>query len=155
MINTDELRRNNWLYDHDGRHRQVYSISHDYVSLDLGNMSTQIYQRNPIISPDIDLLKPIPLDEEILLKCGFEKVPHFTVMNSMYINLIRDKKLSVGCVGTPNEMLFLHEVNTDDRRKTEDLIGIHNFDYDGKLYLHTLQNYYYFLSGGQELEIEL
>lgn len=84
---------------------------------------------------DIDfahIYKPIPLTPEILLKCGFESVPHYTVMGSMTFKIGRGRVLSIGCVGTPNEILFITE--------EESIIVLHNFDYDGKLYLHRLQN---------------
>lgn len=82
-------------------------------------------------------LSGIPLSEEILLKCGFIKTPHFTVMGTLNFDLGRNRSLSIGCVSTPNEMLFLRE---GDGKPDDDLIVLHNFDYDGKLYLHKLQN---------------
>lgn len=95
---------------------------------------------------------PIVLTVEILLKAGFEKINHFTVTNSMTIHVGRDRYLSIGCVGTPNEILWL---STQDEgiKKIDDLICLHNFDYDGKLYLHTVQNWYKLFTN-TELKIE-
>ena len=73
-----------------------------------------------------------PLTTEILLGLGFEVIGHYTVMGSMIKNIGRGWQLSIGCVGTPNEMLFITEEDS--------IIVLHNFDYDGKLYLHKLKN---------------
>lgn len=83
--------------------------------------------------------EPIPLTPELLDDLGFETYPHMTVMNSKFLKLGRNRQLSVGCVGTPNEMVFLQEV-ADDGMKINDLICLRNFDYDGKTYVHHLQN---------------
>ena len=79
----------------------------------------------------------ISLTPEILEKCGFESIPHFTVMDSRILDVGRGRKLSIGCVGTPNEMLFLTD---EEDGKIDNIIVLHNWDYDGPLYLHKLQN---------------
>lgn len=62
---------------------------------------------------------------------GFKEIPHFTVMNSLVYDLGRNRSLSIGDLGTPNEMVFLCERDYDDPRKINDLICIKNYDYDG------------------------
>lgn len=79
------------------------------------------------------------LTEEWLLHYGFESYPHFTVMNSKFIKLGRNRQISIGCVGTPNEMVWLQEVD-EDKKTVNDLICLRNFDYDGKTYAHHIQN---------------
>lgn len=64
-----------------------------------------------------------------LIKLGFKEMPHFTVMNSVVYDLGRGKHLSAGCVGTPNEMVFICEVEEE----ITDCICLHNYDYDGYL----------------------
>ena len=84
-------------------------------------------------------IEGIPLTPEILEKTGFVPIGHFTVMGNMTYNLGRNRYLSIGCIGTPNETLYVCE--------KEDIVCVHNFDYDGMLYLHTLQNLVHILTG--------
>ena len=82
---------------------------------------------------------PAVLSEDDLLSIGFERIPHFTVNRAMIYQLGRNRHLSVGDVGTPNEMIFICESDKDDYRKITDLICLHNFDYDGYLSKHKLE----------------
>lgn len=45
----------------------------------------------------------------------------------------RRRFLSAGCVGTPNEYMWIYEVDRDDDKKITDLVCLHNWDYDGFL----------------------
>lgn len=126
MISYSELRIANYLQDSKNKIFQVWNINSDGY-LNKG------YTHSKMIGSCSGIL----LTEEILLKCGFEKITHYTVMNNMTFDLDRNRYLSIGCVGTPNETLWLTSV---EKGLTEDLICLHNFDYDGKLYLHKLQN---------------
>lgn len=100
----------------------------------------------------LDEISPIPLTEDWLVKLGFKGYSHFTVMNSKYIELGRGREISIGCVGTPNEMVYLIELDVDGRT-INDIITLRNFDYDGRTYVHQLQNLYYALTG-KELEVK-
>lgn len=71
------------------------------------------------------------LARQDLLNIGFKEIPHMTVMNSLIFDLGRNRHLSIGCIGEPNEMIFICEVDDEDDRKITDLICIRNFDYDG------------------------
>lgn len=93
----------------------------------------------------------ISLTEEILLKCGFERINHFTVTNSLVFDVGRGRYLSIGDVGSPNEMLWLCTYNEPG---TNDIINLWNYDYDGKLYLHALQNIAHSFTS-KKLEINL
>ena len=73
------------------------------------------------------------LTEEILIEMGFQHFPHFTVGNIMVYNLGRNRHLSIGSVGTPNEMLFIVEHHSNLQSQIENLICLHNYDYDGYL----------------------
>lgn len=66
-----------------------------------------------------------------LAELGFKEIPHFTVTNSLIYDLGRYRQLSFGDIGTPNEMLFLSELNEEDNRKIDELICLRNYDYDG------------------------
>lgn len=68
-----------------------------------------------------------------LLNIGFKEIPHFTVIGSVVYPLGRHRQLSVSCVGTPNEMLWITETSDQDERIVTDLVCLHNYDYDGVL----------------------
>lgn len=96
-----------------------------------------------------DLISYVPLTEEWLERLGFERLPHFTVGNTMLKNIGRNRVISVSCVGTPNLMVTLQEVNG---KQVTDLVVVHNYDYDGPMHVHQLQNLYHALTG-QELTL--
>lgn len=75
-----------------------------------------------------------------LIVIGFQKIPHFTIANSVIYPLGRHRHLSAGCVGTPNEMLWICETNDQDGTLVTDLICLHNYDYDGSLTIEKVQN---------------
>lgn len=75
-----------------------------------------------------------------LVRLGLNPLPHFTIMNSHVKYLGRNKFISVGNVGTPNEMVYLYEVHDYEPRKIMELINIHNYDYDGYLTEEKLVN---------------
>lgn len=66
-----------------------------------------------------------------LIKLGFKPIPHFTVNNAVIYDLGRNRHLSAGDVGTPNEMIFIGEIDSEDDKKITDCICLHNYDYDG------------------------
>ena len=68
-----------------------------------------------------------------LIKIGFKKIPHFTVANSVTYDLGRHRYLCAGCVGTPNEMLWIYTTNALDQTKIVDIVCLHNWDYDKAL----------------------
>jgi len=68
-----------------------------------------------------------------LIKIGFKTIPHFTIANSVIYPLGRHRHLSAGCVGTPNEMLWICETDKQNETKINDLICLHNYDHDGYL----------------------
>ena len=73
------------------------------------------------------------MTKEDFIKLGFEPLPNFTVMDSLIYRLGRNRHLSVGSVGTPNEMLWICQSSKDNPNKIEDLICLHNYDYDGPI----------------------
>lgn len=78
------------------------------------------------------------LNREQVLELGFYEMPHFTIGNSLIFHLGRRRFLSLSCLATPNEMLFMYEVNQDNTKKIDDSVILSNFDYDGYLTLEEL-----------------
>lgn len=111
--------------------------------------------KQDFIQDTFDRLYPVPLTEECLLKFGFFQLPHFTISNSWYINLGRNRQLSVGNVNDANQIISLQEIGKDAKGNDNviDLICVWNFDYDGRMNVHQFQNLYFALTG-QELQIK-
>lgn len=136
-MEANELRINNYvLFSEDSTVFEVTEISK--TSLSVKNETEEAWI-------EIDEFEPIPLTEEWLIKFGFKKIPHFTITNSLIKDIGRNRHISIGSVGTPNEMVFLCETDSDDNKKITDLICLWNFDYDKKLHVHQLQNLYFAL----------
>lgn len=73
------------------------------------------------------------LTKEKCLELGFKELPHFTVGNSLIYLINRNRYLSIGSVGTPNEMLFIYSVDYNNPKEITDIITLHNYDYEGYL----------------------
>lgn len=126
MIDLRELRLNNWVYSLEiDDFVQIASIDSEFVSLKDHVTWNYVYA---------DMIDPIPLTEEILLKCGFETSQwdcHST---------FRKDICSDGCIVISLEHKYVE-------------IGDLTLDIEIK-YLHQLQNLYFAISG-KELKIEL
>lgn len=88
------------------------------------------------------------MTNEDLIEIGFIKIPHFTIANSVIYPLGRHRTLSAGCVGTPNEMLWICTADDQDESKITDLICIHNWDYDGALTIEKVKGLINLIVGG-------
>lgn len=82
--------------------------------------------------------KSNPLTRDQVKKLGFYEIPHFTVMGNLNYDLGRNRLLSIGCVGTPNECLFIGQAQ-EDKKGYEDLVCLHNYDYDGYITIDKLK----------------
>lgn len=71
------------------------------------------------------------MNKQEALEIGFKELPHFTVMDSLIFELCRNRHLSFGSIGTPNEMLWICQVDDHSRHIVTDAICLHNYDYDG------------------------
>lgn len=76
---------------------------------------------------------------ELLIEIGFKSIEHFTIGNSLTYDLGRNRLLSASDIGTTNEFLYIVEVD-DENNKYTDLVCLHNYDYDGYLSIHKVQN---------------
>lgn len=133
MIQANELRIGNWVLK-DDTYRKVEAISIPYHHL--------LSLRNKVLLEECQFneIQPIPLTEEILLKCGFEKdgVPAgFTIIDKFQIRYCYKDIIK-------NTWQWSFEAFDDDN-----WIGISK-----PQYLHQLQNLYFPLTG-EELEINL
>ena len=66
-----------------------------------------------------------------LIEMGFKELPHSTITASLTYDLGRNRQLSFGSIETPNEMLYIYEIDDKDPRKITDLVCLRNYDYDG------------------------
>lgn len=101
---------------------------------------------------EIEEFSPIPLTEEILLKCGFKTLSEFDeiwIKKENYINILFTLIPNV-YIGKDKNTGFYHFLH---------IYTVQEIDYFNAIsapmeYLHTLQNYYVTFKG-QELEINL
>jgi hypothetical protein len=127
-MNANELRIGNYVNLEYGGIYEVININSegfDYVDL-----------RKPTFKAvgrfDINSIKPIPLTEEWLLKCGFEKIIFgFSTFYDLYFN----PRFVLRFYMIPNELDLIQ----DDRKLS--------FKASHVLYVHQLQNLYFALSG--------
>lgn len=122
MIKNNEIRVGNWL-EWNKKPFKVCAIFRNVTE-------------NELWAKDNNELYPIPLTEEILLKCGWGKGEY----DSEYIDNVSLKQEVLG-YNVNNKMLYI-ETNAD-------VIEINHIHY-----LHQLQNLYFALTG-KELEINL
>ena len=81
----------------------------------------------------------IPEIVEYAKQLGFIELPHFTIGGNLICDVGRDRCLSLACAGTPNEMLCICTLNKL-KDVYDDVIVIHNYDYDGYLTREKLKN---------------
>ncbi len=124
-MEAKQLRIGNWVYSQEiGENVQISSINDEYVTFK--DYVTWDY-------PNYDEINPIPLTEEILLKCGF--VLFDKNYDSQDFNVY---KLGDFTYNTSHNVFWLHN----------------NYSFTQPKHLHQLQNLYYSLTG-EELKIEL
>lgn len=76
-------------------------------------------------------MKQKPITKKELTSLNFKPLEHYTILNSFIYDLGRNRHLSIGAFGTPNETVFICETCNEDSKKITDLICLHNYDYDG------------------------
>lgn len=76
--------------------------------------------------------------EENLIELGFKKITHFTITKGLTFDLGRNRIISISDIYNPNCMMYICEIGENGRYT--DLVNAHNFDFDGVLYLHKVQN---------------
>lgn len=135
-MKASELRIGNIIKD-DRKAKEWRFVTHRVIS-DLAS------------NPDVDLYHAIPLTEEWLIKWGFEVIEHLVTGPNYQIPIGRDRFISVSGLGGGNEFVFL----SDERGgSVNDVVVLRNFDYDGRTYVHHMQNLFHALTG-KELTIK-
>ena len=72
--------------------------------------------------------------QQLIDSFGFKEMPHFTIGNTVYFTLGRNRRLTASDVGGGNEFMFLTEVDDENNpKKVTDCICVHNYDHDGFL----------------------
>lgn len=127
-MNTNDLRLGNLVY---WDIPEKINIPHKVIEIN----SDSIWTRPISLGDSIDDYKPIPLTEELILKCGFIKITKNTVGEFVY--------------RIPDVQFFLY-VQYVQKNERIGFIGRNKWF----LYLHELQNFYYAWFG-EELEVNL
>lgn len=130
MIKPNELRLGNYVAVKNHGEEvigKVFAINENLISVDGGNNNY-----------DYHLLEPIPLSEEILLKCGFEKeiIPRAFGVHNIYYDKI----------------IAIHEIETFEWR-VYDESDEYAINVELKS-IHQLMNLYFSITG-KELEVKL
>lgn len=138
-MNPKELMLNNLLLDDQGILRKVAYVG-ETIGLHNDCGGTDKYQKNPIISHDINKLAPVHITLELLLKFGFKPID----AQSKRATGIYYKEYMHQEFGDARFMITI-----DTQEDGEPSFYVHDL---GKnlWYIHQLQNFY-FLKTGEEL----
>ncbi len=128
MIKANELKRNNYIFDRAGKILKIDWFEKNTICYKQEIEGVEVHP----LTEDIKYLQPIPLTEEMLLRCGAK-------FNGSDIII--------------NNTLVIEEAMAGEYFYTCGL-GVKLNDKPMK-YLHQLQNWYYLHTGGEELEIKL
>lgn len=71
------------------------------------------------------------MDRQEVIDIGFKELPHFTITNALIYDIGRNRHLSYSCIREANEMLFICQRNHKNPEHIDDLVCLHNYDYDG------------------------
>ena len=130
-MKANELRIGNWLIDYENKIGKVKSIEDNNVLKVVSNEGVLISYC------EIELYKPIPLTEEILLKCWF-----YYVGDLFDCHVYRLGIINVSCLNG----VFTFSLKRD---RKSNYVPLKEMEY-----VHQLQNLYFALTG-EELNIEL
>lgn len=129
MIEATELRIGNWVMSSIGPHRLV---PYDIVSIIGGEVS----------------VKPIPLTEEILLNCGFEKIEHEVQYQILICDETETENIKILILDSCDKEGYFADIHEIIYR------GSYTMNISKVKYLHQLQNLIYALTQ-KELTIKL
>lgn len=135
MIKANEIRVGNWLNDP----RPLTEFNKKYTN----NPDNGYFKAKARDIQFAEIFEPIPLTEEILLKCGFRK-RYIRFGYWYFIDILKTETYLRPYIGDR----YIFGLNIDQNCDCE------FFDARPISYLHQLQNLYFALTG-QELEINL
>jgi hypothetical protein len=99
----------------------------------------------------IEDFEGVPITEEHLLDFGFERFEMSDTEKSYSINLSRNRRLSVIILGE-SKLIQITSCSIKEPCIPVDFVSLFDEMYDGKLYVHKLQNIAYELTG-KDLEL--
>lgn len=144
MINAQDLRIGNWVKDRGEKLIRIDFFEHleKNYSCKFGMNNDIVDEFGPLhpFTEYTEYAIPIPLTEEILLKCGFEKRKE----NNFYID--EEKYHTISILKVNNQYMPSIKSNHHEVGQMFSLYGIQ--------YLHQLQNLYFALTN-KELEVNL
>jgi hypothetical protein len=150
-MKANELRVGNFILEFDCE-PYYFPIESIYIN------NVGVYRcsyRKQSIDTTLDMVEPIPLTEEWLLKFGFTK-NESKIIDSYSISISKLgtlKKLSV-TIQFGNEYVMIREGENDKPSSEDSIITLLNGDTHGRpFYIHQIQNLYFALTG-EELTIK-
>jgi len=133
-MKAEELRTGNFI-----EQGKVFEVKPYQVRVSYWH---QHKQQDAMSLVKLDECDPIPLSEEVLLKCGFKRIANLISGSEIEIEYYQKGKIIVYLL----KDFFEIEIETSS--------GIFNLHQTFEKHLHQLQNLYYALTG-EELEVSL
>lgn len=140
MIQANELRIGNWVLDDEGTICKVCRVQSPRFTAYNGVEYIHVYIQIKDRYFETQYVDPIPLTEEILLKCGFELGAY-----NWYMLMFKNKNIKINI---KSNMLCIESYYDGEIKSSMQILGLE------KKKLHQLQNLYFALTG-TELEIKL
>ena len=149
VLSNNPLYRKDWL----GKVLSILEIKDESVSVVAIDELPYAFTGGQFLK----YIDPLPLTEEILLRCGFS-VKKSPILDFYHISISWNgdyKEISLS-IELGNQYVYLREQNDElpNDRLADNVVCIFNGDIHGKLYLHKLQNIIHALTS-TELEINL
>ena len=164
MIQANELRIGNWVLDANNVYKCIHAVSEGFID-GLVNFENDIRRRDEFQTElnwsKIQEIEPIPLTEEVLLKCGFKyerAISSFTHPEmDMWLSLDYNSEKHI-MYPTDEQRLQRQERLMNKFRTGEGLVPTAEAEYIMSnvriKHLHQLQNLYFALTG-KELEVKV
>ena len=155
-MKADGLMVGNYILDPEGKIIKIHTIQREYGYIDKSKFDDwcNLTFQNQELDDSIFLknCNPIPVTEDILLNSGFEKFVMTETEKLYSMDMTRNRRLQIAVIGDVKLIQITSSKKTDPYIPT-DFVCLFNEDYDGKLFLHKLQNIVFDLTE-KELSIE-
>lgn len=140
MIDTKELRIGNYIL-YKGSKAKISGISLKHILAYTFYKEAKTPTSTENVSLNVEDCTPIPLAEELLLKCGMNECNDDAIVRYIYCN--GKFKMSIVIHGLKKYIVHIHNLENGEQICGKEI-----------LYLHQLQNIYFDLTGN-ELEVSL